>query len=317
VESDVSRKLIITSDPGQDQAAAMLLVLGSPQDFDVLGVVAVAGNARLEKTQRNARQILELAGRPDIPVFAGCARPMHRALVTAEHVHGPEGLDGPVLPEPKIPLQDKHGVDFIVDTLRAAPPGEITICSLSPLTTLAMALVQAPDIAPRIREIVMMAGAYFEGGNIRVRAEFNVYVDPDAADVVLRSGVPIVMLPLDVTHQMRSTPARLDALRALGNRSGVALAEMLAFSEHFDLEKYGWDGAPLHGPCVPAYMLRPDLFKGRHVNVMVETGSDLTLGMTVVDYWRVTDRAPNVFYVRDGDAAGYYALLTERVGRLP
>jgi len=313
----MSRKIIITTDPGQDEAAAILLVLGSPEDFEVLGVVAVAGNVRLEKTQRNARQVLELAGRPDIPVFAGCGRPMHRPLVTAEHVHGPEGLDGPALPDPTTPLRAKHGVDFIIETLRAAPSGEITICSLSPLTTLAMALVQAPDIAPRIREIVMMAGAYFEGGNIRVRAEFNVYVDPDAADVVLRSGVPLTMLPLDVTHQMRSTRPRLEAFRAPGRRCGAALAEMLAFSEHFDLQKYGWDGAPLHGPCVPAYMLRPDLFKGRNVNVMVETGSELTLGMTVVDWWRVTERAPNAFYVRDGDAQGYYALLTERIARLP
>ena len=311
------RKIIITTDPGQDEAAAILLVLGSPEDFEVVGVVAVAGNVRLDKTQRNTRQILELAGRSDIPVFAGCGRPMHRALVTAEHVHGPEGLDGAMLPEPTMPLQPQHGINFIVETLRAAEPGSITICSLSPLTTLAMAMVQAPDIASRIREIVMMAGAYFEGGNIRVRAEFNVYVDPDAADVVLRSGVPIAMLPLDVTHRMRSTRARLEALGALGNRCGVALAGMLTFSEHFDLQKYGWDGAPLHGPCVPAYMLQPRLFNGRHVNVMVETGSELTMGMTVVDWWRVTDRPVNAFYVRDGDPDGYYALLTERVSRLP
>jgi len=311
------RKIIITTDPGQDEAAAILLILGSPQDFDVLGVVAVAGNVRLDRTQRNTRQILELAGRSDIPVFAGSSRPLRRAPVTAEHVHGPEGLDGPTLPDPTMPLQDMHGVDFIIATLRAAPPGEISICSLSPLTTLATALLQAPDIAGRIGEIVMMAGAYFEGGNIRVRAEFNVYVDPDAAAVVLRSGAKIAMLPLDVTHQMRSTRARLDALRALGNRSGIALAEMLTFSEHFDLQKYGWEGAPLHGPCVPAYMLRPEMFSGRHVNVMVETGGDLTLGMTVVDWWRVTERPANAFYVRDGDAEAYYALLTERVGRLP
>ncbi|MDA8252261.1 MAG: nucleoside hydrolase [Rhodospirillales bacterium] len=313
----MQRKIIITTDPGQDQAAAILLILGSPEAFDVLGLVAVAGNVRLDKTLRNARQLLELAGRADIPVFAGCARPMQRALVTAEHVHGPEGMDGPDLPAPRMPVQKLHGVDYIIETLRCEPAGSVTICSLSPLTTLAAALVQAPDIAPRIGEIVMMAGAYFECGNITPRAEFNVFVDPQAADVVLRSGVKMTMLPLDVTHQMRSTPARLRALRALGNRSGVALAAMLEFSEAFDLRKYGWDGAPLHGPCVPAFMLRPALFKGRDVHVAVETGSELTMGMTVVDFWRITGNAPNVHYVRDGDADGYYTLLTERVGRLP
>ena len=311
------RKIIITTDPGQDEAAAILLILGSPEDFDVLGVVAVAGNVRLDKTLRNARQILELAGRSDIPIFAGCERPMQRALVTAEHVHGPEELDGPTLPPPTMPVQARHGVNFIIDTLRAEPAGSVTIASLSPLTTLATALVQAPDIAGRIGEIVMMAGAYFEGGNITPRAEFNVFVDPQAADVVLRCGAKMTMLPLDVTHRMRSTPARLAALHALGNRSGVALAAMLRFSEDFDMKKYRWEGAPLHGPCVPAFMLRPGLFQGRDVHVAIEIGSELTMGMSVVDWWRITGLPANAHYVRDGDADGYYALLTERVGRLP
>jgi purine nucleosidase len=311
------RKIIITTDPGQDEAAAILMALGAPDAFEVLGVVAVAGNVRLDKTLRNARQVLELAGRPDIPVFAGAGRPLQRALVTAEHVHGPEGLDGPVLPAPTMPVEALHGADFIVATLRREPAGTVTICSLSPLTTLALALIAAPDIAPRIAQIVMMAGAYFEGGNITPRAEFNVFVDPQAADVVLRCGAPLTMLPLDITHRMRSTPARLGALRALGNRSGPALAAMLEFSEGFDLRKYGWDGAPLHGPCVPAFMLRPDIFTGRDAHVAVETASELTMGMTVVDFWRVGSAAPNVHFIHDGNADAYYALLTECVGRLP
>ena len=311
------RRIIITTDPGQDEAAAILMALGAQGAFEVLGVVAVAGNVRLDKTLRNARQVLELAGRADIKVFAGAGRPLQRALVTAEHVHGPEGLDGPVLPAPAMPVEALHGADFIVATLRHEPPGTVTICSLSPLTTLAMALIAAPDIAPRIAQIVMMAGAYFEGGNITPRAEFNVFVDPHAADVVLRCGAPIAMLPLDITHRMRSTPARLAALRALGNRCGPALAAMLEFSEGFDLRKYGWEGAPLHGPCVPAFMLRPDIFTGRDVHVAVEIGSETTMGMTVVDFWRVGRAVPNVHYVHDGDAGAYYDLLTECVGRLP
>ncbi|MBV9635683.1 MAG: nucleoside hydrolase [Methylobacteriaceae bacterium] len=313
----MKRRIIILTDPGQDEAVAILTILGSPDDFEVLGIVATAGNIELEFTEKNARKILELAGRTDIPVHAGCSRPMHRPLVTAQHVHGPTGLDGPDLPEPTMPLQKQHGVDYLVETLMAAAPGTITICSLSPLTNLGMALVKEPRIAGRIGEIVMMAGAYFEGGNITPTAEFNVYVDPEAADVVLRSGIRITMLPLDVTHQMRSTKERLQRWRSLGNRCAVAAAEMMAFSEPFDLKKYGWDGAPLHGPCVPAYMLKPALFRGRDINVTIETGSELTMGMTVADYWRITDRPRNVFYVRDGDPEGYYDVLAERLARLP
>ncbi|MDR3474950.1 MAG: nucleoside hydrolase [Devosia sp.] len=311
------RKLIVLTDPGQDQAAAILMLLGAPEAFEVLGLVATAGNIGLDHTVRNCLKLLELAQRTDIRVFAGCPRPIRRALVTAAHVHGPTGLDGPILPEPKTPASSGHGVDFIIETVRSAEPGEITICSLSPLTNLAMALVEAPDIAPRICEIVAMAGAYFEAGNITPSAEFNVYVDPDAADIVFRSGIKLTLLPLDVTHQMLSTPKRLEAMRALGNACGIATAEMLAFSEAFDLRKYGWEGAPLHGPCVPAYMLQPSLFSGRQINVSVETGSELTLGMTVADWWGITDRTKNAFYVRDGDPEGYYALLNECLRGLP
>ena len=313
----MTRKIIVTSDPGQDQAVAILLILGSPERFEVLGMVATAGNIGLDQTDTNLRKILELAGRPNIPVYRGEAQPMSRSLVTAAHVHGPTGLDGPDLPEPIMTAETKPGVDYLIETLRASAPGTISIVSLSPLTNLALALKRAPDIASRIHEIVMMAGAYFEVGNITPSAEFNVYVDPEAADVVLRSGVPITMLPLDVTHKMLSTPARLARLHALGNRCGTAAAAMLRFSEAFDLQKYGWPGAPLHGPCVPAFMIRPELFQGRQINVTVETRSGLTLGMTVADWWRITDRPRNVFYVRDGNPDGYYDLLTERLARLP
>lgn len=311
------RKVIITTDPGQDQAAAIMLFLGQPDAFDVLGLVATAGNINIEHTERNCRKLLELAQRTDIPVYVGCQRPMRRDLVMAEHVHGPTGLDGPSLPEPTMPLQKQHGVDFIIDTVRQAPPKTITICSLSPLTNLAMALVKAPDIAGRIAEVVMMAGAYFEVGNISVAAEFNVYVDPEAADVVLRSGMKMTMMPLDVTHRMLSTRERLDRIRATGTRCGIATAEMLTFSESFDLKKYGWNGAPLHAPVVPAFLLKPEIFEGRDINVSVELSGALTLGMTVADWWRITERPRNVFYVRDGDADAYYDLIIDALTRLP
>ncbi len=311
------RKIIIDTDPGQDDAVAILMALASPQDFDVLGIVAVAGNVSLAQNARNALKVVELAGRTEIPVYAGCERPMRRHLVTAEYVHGDTGLDGPDLPSPRIALQPQHGVDFLIDTLMAHEPASITLCCLGPLTNIAMAMVKRPAIVERIREIVMMGGGCFEGGNVTPAAEFNIYVDPEAADVVLRSGVHIVMAPLDLTHMMQSTHERLERIRALGNRAGQAVFEMLSFSERFDLQKYGSAGAPLHDPCVIAYLLEPGLFQGRHINVTVETASELTMGMTVADYWGVTGRARNVHFLRSGDAAGFYRLLTERLARLP
>ncbi|MCW5722099.1 MAG: nucleoside hydrolase [Devosia sp.] len=311
------RKIIIDTDPGQDDAVAILLALASPEELDVLGIVAVAGNVGLHHNANNARKVVELSGRLEIPVYAGCSRPMRRQLVTAEHVHGDTGLNGPDLPDPTIALQAQHGVDYLVETLMAAEPGTITLCTLGPLTNIAMALVKEPRIAERVKELVIMGGAYFEVGNITPAAEFNIYVDPEAADIVLRSGMPITILPLDVTHMMQSTPERLAAFQALGNRTGQAVYDMLSFSEGFDLQKYGWAGAPLHDPTVIAYLLQPELFEGRRCNVTIETASELTLGMTVADYWHVTDKPHNATFLRSGNAEGFYALLTERLARLP
>jgi purine nucleosidase len=310
------QKIIIDTDPGQDDAVAILLALASPDEIEVLGITAVAGNVPLALTQRTARMVCELAGRPDIPVFAGCDRPLGRDLVTAEHVHGKSGLDGPVLPDPQMPLQDRHAVDFIIDTLRAEPSGSVTLCPLGPLTNIAMAMEKAPEIIPRIRQIVLMGGAYFQVGNITPAAEFNIYVDPQAARIVFRAGVPLVVMPLDVTHKALVTAERNDRFRALGTPVGVAVAQMTEFFERFDKEKYGSLGAPLHDPCVTAWLIRPDLFTGRHVNVEIETQSELTMGMTVADWWRVTTRAPNALFMGDVDADGFFALLTERLARL-
>ncbi|MDO6483777.1 nucleoside hydrolase [Shimia thalassica] len=310
------RKIIIDTDPGQDDAVAILLALASPDEIDVVGITAVAGNVPLPLTQKNARIVCELAGKPDVKVFAGCDRPLGRDLVTAEHVHGKSGLDGPDLPEPTMPLQDQHAVDFIIETLRAHPPKTITLCPLGPLTNVAMAFEKAPDIVDRVQEIVLMGGAYFEVGNITPAAEFNIYVDPQAAHIVFSAGAPIVVMPLDVTHKALVTQPRNDAFRALGTPVGIAVAEMTDFFERFDKEKYGSSGAPLHDPCVTAYLLRPDLFQGRNVNVMIETRSELTLGMTVADWWGVTDRAPNALFIGDVNADGFFDLLTERLGRL-
>lgn len=310
------RKIIIDTDPGQDDAVAILLALASPEDVTVLGITAVAGNVPLDLTQKNARIICELAQKTDVPVFAGAKRPLERPLVTAEHVHGKTGLDGPQLPDPTMTLQDQHAVDFIIQTLRAEPSGTITLCPLGPLTNIAAAFNQAPDIIERVQEVVLMGGAYFEVGNITPTAEFNIYVDPEAAEIVLKSGADITMMPLDVTHKALVTKNRNDRFRALETPVGVAVAEMTDFFERFDREKYGSDGAPLHDPTVIAYLINPKLFTGRYVNVEVETKSELTLGMTVADWWRVSNREPNAMFIGDLDADGFFDLLTERLERL-
>ena len=310
------RKIIIDTDPGQDDAFAILLALASPEDVEVLGITAVAGNVPLNRTERNARIICELAGKPQTRVFAGCDAPLQRKLVTAEHVHGKTGLDGPVMAEPTMALQPGHAVDFIIETLRREPAGTVTLCPLGPLTNIATAFRRAPDVVGRIRQIVLMGGGCFAGGNITPVAEFNIYVDPEAADIVFRSGVPLVVMPLDVTHKAVTTRARVEAFRALGTPVGRMAAEWADFFERFDMAKYGSEGAPLHDPCVIAYLIRPDLFKGRHVNVMVEVQSELTLGQTVADWWGVTDRSANALFMGEVDADGFFALLTERLGRL-
>jgi purine nucleosidase len=310
-----ARKIIIDTDPGQDDAVAILLALASPE-LDVLGITAVAGNVPLRLTEKNARKICELADEPETKVFAGAIRPLVRSLVTAEYVHGKTGLDGPDLPEPTMRLQDEHAVDFIVETLMKEESGTVTLCPLGPLTNIALAMIREPRIVSRIKEIVLMGGGFFEGGNTTPAAEFNIYVDPHAADVVFGSGAPIVMMPLDVTHKALTTAKRVAAFRGLGTKVGIATAQMLEFFERFDEEKYGTEGGPLHDPCVIAYLLKPALFKGRECNVAIETSSELTMGMTVIDWWGITKRPKNALVMRDIDHEGFFELLAERLGRL-
>jgi len=310
------RKIIIDTDPGQDDAVAILLALASPAEIAVLGITAVAGNVPLPLTEKNTRIVCELAGRPDVKVFAGCDAPLSRPLVTAEHVHGKTGLDGPQMADPTMPLQDQHAVDFIIQTLREEPAGTVTLVPVGPLTNIATAFQRAPDIIPRVQEIVLMGGAYFEVGNITPAAEFNIYVDPEAAKIVFDAGVPLVVMPLDVTHKALTTKSRIDAFRAMGTKVGDMVAAWTDFFERFDMEKYGSEGAPLHDPCTIAYLINPALFSGRQINVEIETSSELTLGMTVADWWGITDRPKNALFIGDLDAEGFYALLAERLARL-
>ncbi|NDR57185.1 nucleoside hydrolase [Aliiruegeria sabulilitoris] len=309
------RKIIIDTDPGQDDAVAILLALASPE-LEVLAITAVAGNVPLDRTSRNARVICELAGRRDVAVHEGCDAPMKRTLVTAEHVHGKTGLDGYDLPDPSMPVADLHAVEAIIHHIRREPPGTVTLCPLGPLTNVATALERAPDIAERLAGIVLMGGAYFEVGNVTPAAEFNIYVDPEAADIVMKSGIDITILPLDVTHKALITSEWLAEVAALDTPVARVVSAWLDFYERFDVEKYGGAGGPLHDPCVIAWLLKPELFSGKHINVEIETQSALTRGMTVADWWGVTDRSPNATFIGEVDAKGFFDLLLERLARL-
>ena len=309
--------IIIDTDPGQDDAVAILFALGASDRLDVRAITAVAGNVPLSLTAKNARTVLGWASRTDIPVYAGCPRPLVREPVTAEHVHGETGLDGVPLDEPKVELANGHAVDFLIKALGNARPASITLCLLGPMTNLAAALVQDPDIRRGIKEVVLMGGGYHVRGNVTPAAEFNVYADPEAAAVVFGSGIPLVVLPLDVTHQALSTKERIARLENLGNRAGALIAAILRSHGLIEIKQTATDGGPLHDPTVIAYLLQPSLFSGRTVNVTVETRGELTVGETVVDWRGVTGRPANALWLNQVDSDGFYELLTETVKRLP
>ena len=311
----MARPIIIDCDPGQDDAVMLLLACAAPE-LDIIGVTTVAGNVPLDLTHRNARLILELAGRSNIPVYAGCERPLVRDPITAEAVHGMTGIDGYPIHEPKQALADGHAIDFIVETCRAAADGAITLVPTGPLTNIAAALDRVPEIAAKIDQIVLMGGAFGVGGNMSPAAEFNILADPEAAQIVFACNCPKVAFGLDLTHQVLTTPERLERIRAIGTPVAEAVAGMLTFYDKNDIERYGEPGGPLHDPCPIAWLIEPGLFTGKHVNVEVETASPLTYGMTVVDWWGATDRPKNTLWMRQADADGFYNLLTERLARL-
>ena len=310
-----ARKVIIDCDPGQDDAVGLFLAMSSPDELDILGITTVAGNVPLGLTQRNARMMCDIAGCKDLPVYAGCERPMVLEPITAEYIHGNTGIDGVDVFEPDTPLQDSHAVDFIIETLLAADKGTVTLVPTGPMTNIATAIQREPAVLDSVQEIVAMGGAMREGGNRSPSAEFNVLVDPHAADIVYNTGKPVTAMGLDVTHQVLSTRERVARLRAVDNAVAVATADMLSFFHRYDTKKYGSEGAPLLDPGTVAWLVRPDLFATRRCNLSVEKESELTLGHTAVDFWHVTDRPHNVDWAYEVDADGFYDLLIERLAR--
>ena len=307
--------IILDCDPGQDDAVNLLLAMSSPDELEILGITAVAGNVPLALTEVNARLMCDIAGRSDIPVFAGCDKPMVRDLVTAEHVHGSTGINGIDVTEPAHPLQEQHAVAFIVETLTNADDDSITLVPTGPLTNIGVAITQAPKILPKVREIVLMGGAMRESGNRSPSAEFNILVDPHAADVVFKCGRPITQMGLDASHQVLTTRERINRLKGIDNDVARATVGMLDFFNRHDMAKYNYLGAPLHDPCTVAYLLKPEIFEGKLCNVSVETESELTMGHTAVDFWHVTDRPANTNWIYAVDADGFYDLLISRLAR--
>lgn len=312
-----SMPLIIDTDPGADDAIALLLALSARDKLDVQALTTVAGNVQLRITSRNARMIREWANRPDVPIYAGCARPMLRTPIYAAEVHGAEGITGVQVFEPKQPLAKGRAVQHLIETLLAAKPQSMTIATLGPQTNLAMALIENPDIKQGIREVVMMGGAHFNGGNVTPAAEFNVFADPHASDVVFKSGLPITVISLDVTHKMLTSPERIDALRKIGNQAGKIAADILDAYVTHDIRQYGLPGGPVHDATAIGYLLRPEIFKGKMVNVEIETKEGPTFGASVVDYYHSSKRADNARWITEGDTQGFFDLLTAQLAKLP
>ena len=307
------RPIIIDCDPGVDDAIALLLAIAHPTELNILGITTVAGNVPLHYTSQNALKICALAN-TNIPVYAGCPRPMLRALSTAADVHGATGLQGTELPNPKQSLMVQHAVAFLIDTLQQASE-PITLATLGPLTNIAVALIQAPQIADKIDTIIAMGGAVTHG-NVTAAAEFNIYVDPHAAQVVFASGIPIKLITLDTTHQVLTTPEHLKSFRELNTPVGDAAADLLAHYGTPDVERYGMNGAPLHDPCVIAYLLNPQLFTFRSTYTVVDTVSPENIGRTVVDWWARTGQAPNIDVAASVNTPGIYELLIDSLAKL-
>ncbi|MEU5579020.1 nucleoside hydrolase [Streptomyces huasconensis] len=275
------RKIILDCDPGHDDAIAMLLAHGNP-DVELVAVTTVVGNQTLEKVTRNALSVARIANITGVPFAAGCSRPLVRTIETAPEIHGESGIDGPVMPEPTLALDERHAVDLIIDTVMVHEPGEITLVPTAGLTNIAMAARKEPRIVERVREVVLMGGGYHTG-NWSPVAEFNIKIDPEAAHIVFNEPWPVTMVGLDLTHQALATPDVLERIAKVGTGPAVFVGELLDFFGAMYLEAQGFAAPPVHDPCAVAYVIDPDVMTVRKAPVDIELTGTLTLGMTVTD----------------------------------
>src|SRR5699024_954832 len=304
----MNKKVILDCDPGHDDAIAMILAASKVSNLEIEAITTVAGNVEVEKNTLNALKVCDIIGLDDVPVAQGAEGPLVKTREIAEEIHGETGLDGPELP--KIPTKkaiDKHAVDVIIEkVLNTDEP--ITLVPTGPLTNIAMAMNKEPKIIPKIKEIVLMGGGTF--GNWTPAAEFNIWVDAEAAKVVFNSGVPIAMFGLDVTHQAIATDEIVEKLSNIDNSVAHFVVELLKFFAKTYKDVFGFSGPPIHDACTVAYLIDPSIFQLKHVHVDVETKGELSYGMTVVDTLRTTGKEPNVHFADQLDFDKFWDLMT-------
>lgn len=308
------RPIIFDCDPGNDDAVALLVTMASPQDFDLLGITTVAGNVSLDNTNVNARKICELAGRTDIPVFSGCPRPLVGEVYYSDGAHGRTGIDGAELPDPQKPLEEKHAVDFIINTL-LTHSRPVTVFITGPSTNMAIAINKNPKILENVEEFVIMGGS-ITAGNITPAAEFNFFWDPFAAKVIMDCGVKITLMTLDVTHNVLATKENIEKLYAIGNNPATQVANMMKATMDFDLENFSLPGRAIHDACVPVYLLRPDLFAPKPAYVHVETAAGNSYGNSIISYYPKHVKEDHQLFVPNTvDGQGVFNVILERLSR--
>jgi len=311
------KKIILDCDPGHDDAVAIMLAVAS-EEINLLGITCVGGNATLENTKINSLKICSLLNRLDIPIYAGSNKPLVFDLVTAEHVHGKSGLDtdgDPIIIDSNHKIQDLNAVDYIIKTCNSSDE-PIYLCSTGPLTNIALSLQKDPSIKDKIKEIVFMGGAALCLGNITPSAEFNIYVDPHAANIVLNSGIPLTMMGLDVTHKVNVNDKIIQSIKTNNNKASIFFADLMEFYSKFHRRLYESDESPLHDPCVIAYLINNELFEGKMVHVQVEEESKLTRGETVVDWLGVKRLTPNCNVITEANSEMFFEILKKELAKL-
>ena len=313
----MKKKIILDCDPGHDDAVAIMLA-AAHEDIDILGITCVAGNATLDNTKQNALKVCSLIGRTDIPIYAGSDKPLKNELVTAEHVHGKSGLDidgDNIEIDKNYKIKEMNAVDFIVSTCHSQKE-KIYLCPVGPLTNIALALKKDPSIKKKIKEIVFMGGAAMCLGNVTPAAEFNIYVDPHAANIVLTPGVKTVMFGLDVTHKINVNDKIIEDIRSNNNKSSIFFKDLMNFYSKTHREVFEINESPLHDPCVIGYLIDSNIFTGKFINVQVEENSTLTRGETVADWVGVTGRTPNCLVMTDGKSDKFFSILKKELNKL-
>ena len=310
----MATKIILDCDPGHDDAIAMLLAWGNP-DIELVGVTTVMGNQTIEKVTRNALAVARVAGITGVPFARGAHRPLVRDVEVAASIHGESGLDGPVLPEPRIELDPRHAVDFIIDTIMAAEPGDITLVPTGALTNIAMAVRKEPRIVERVREVVLMGGAV-GGGNWSATSEFNIVIDPEAAHIVFNERWPLTMVGLDVTHEALATPDVAAAIAAVGTAPARFVGELLEFFGETYKDQQGFEFPPVHDPCAVAFVIDRSVMSVTRVPLDIELGGILTLGMTVADFRAPAPADCTTNIARGLDHAKFWALVVDALERI-